>query len=328
MIDNLSILFSFIIPVYNGEQYISRCLSSIYSQGVNESLFEVIIIDDGSNDGTERLSNEKSQEHRNLTVIRQENSGVSAARNRGLLESSGKFVIFMDIDDEIIPGSLSYIVSTLEVFDGDILIANQLNNSSGVISKRPVIGLENKKSYSGIEAFKLGFQRINAGGAICKKSFIINHKLKFPEGVSNSEDTIFFSLFQTYAQELRYEDIDFYIINLEKGSASRRSADRIIKGQETALRYMSDLRRALNGQFDMCIIEYTLYLLVSKLVNTEIMAKIKGYEYIKATIHDCGILPIKYSNCYGFSQKIKVALLNASPWMFYNLFAIKCLIIR
>ncbi len=91
---------SIIIPVYNVQKYIRRCMTSIFhQQGTNES--EIIVVDDGSTDYTLPILNKIAKHHNNMQIIHQENAGVSVARNTGIAASHGKYVTFVDGDDMV-----------------------------------------------------------------------------------------------------------------------------------------------------------------------------------------------------------------------------------
>ena len=85
--------FSIIIPAYNAEAYLSRCLDSIFSQDYED--YEVIVINDGSTDGTATILKRYPQ----VKVINQSNHGMSSARNRGLEVAQGDYILFVDSDD-------------------------------------------------------------------------------------------------------------------------------------------------------------------------------------------------------------------------------------
>lgn len=91
---------SIIIPVYNVEKHISRCLESLFNQDLNEDEYEVLIIDDGSKDNSINLVEQHYlPSHKNIFVHRRENQGVGAARNKGLDLAKGKYIYFIDPDD-------------------------------------------------------------------------------------------------------------------------------------------------------------------------------------------------------------------------------------
>lgn len=92
-------LITIIVPVYNVENYLRKCLNSIVKQTYKN--VEIILIDDGSTDESGKICDEYIQKHTNLRVIHKENEGVSVARNLGISEAKGKYIIFIDGDDYI-----------------------------------------------------------------------------------------------------------------------------------------------------------------------------------------------------------------------------------
>lgn len=101
--------FSIIIPVYNLEDYLYRCLESVLNQAYND--FEIILINDGSDDNSLNIIEEfKNQYSSKIKVISQVNQGVSSARNKGLQEAEGEYIIFIDGDDYIDSNHLSNIL--------------------------------------------------------------------------------------------------------------------------------------------------------------------------------------------------------------------------
>lgn len=97
---------SIIIPVYNVEKYIRRCLDSIYNQNIPYESFEVIIVNDGTPDKSMEVVHEYLNLHKNMKIINQENQGLSIARNNGLAATEGKYVWFIDSDDWICEDSI------------------------------------------------------------------------------------------------------------------------------------------------------------------------------------------------------------------------------
>lgn len=95
---------SVIVPVYNVEQYLHRCIDSILVQTFTD--FELLLIDDGSTDKSEKICNEYAQKSNNVSVFHKENGGVSSARNLGIKKSCGEWICFVDSDDFIEPDYL------------------------------------------------------------------------------------------------------------------------------------------------------------------------------------------------------------------------------
>ena len=96
-----NVKLSIIVPVFNVEKYIEKCLSSIFSQEVDESLFEVVIVNDGTKDNSMNIVKSIVAKHNNIKLIVQKNQGLSVARNNGLKAAKGEYVWFVDSDDTI-----------------------------------------------------------------------------------------------------------------------------------------------------------------------------------------------------------------------------------
>ncbi len=98
-------LISVIVPVYNGQNYLRKCIVSIEEQTYKP--IQVIIVNDGSTDGTGKVCRELEQEYENIQIIEMEDEGVSAARNAGLNQTKGEFLTFVDADDRLLPDTIA-----------------------------------------------------------------------------------------------------------------------------------------------------------------------------------------------------------------------------
>lgn len=97
-------LFSIIVPVYNAEKYLRRCIESILAQ--TEGDFELLLVDDGSRDGSLAICQEYAATDSRIKAMHKENGGVSSARNHGLDNATGDYIMFVDADDYITPDTL------------------------------------------------------------------------------------------------------------------------------------------------------------------------------------------------------------------------------
>ncbi|QDP85822.1 glycosyltransferase [Chryseobacterium sp. SNU WT5] len=123
-----------IIPCYNVERYIAKCISSVFQQDLHEDEFEVIIVDDDSPDGSLAIAREVTQNRKNITIISQENKGLGGARNTGVLNATGEYLLFLDSDDWLLPNVLKNLLIIAEQDDLDILeFSAQGINSEGKI---------------------------------------------------------------------------------------------------------------------------------------------------------------------------------------------------
>ena len=140
---------SIIVPVFNSEKYIDKCLSSILAQ--TYPYYEVWIIDDGSTDKSGEICDRYSTMDRRINVIHQENSGVSAARNAGLQVLTGKYILFIDSDDYIENNMLEVLVKQAKLSDSDLVICQYFIESKNT---RKEIQLNFKEFYCSPDIIK------------------------------------------------------------------------------------------------------------------------------------------------------------------------------
>ena len=184
-----SIKFSVILPVYNLEKYLRECLDSIKNQSLKE--FEVICINDGSTDNSLEILKEYAKSDLRFKVIDQQNQGVSVARNRGIELARGKYIAFIDGDDNFELNALEVCYNSIEKKDVDILIfcANLFINDEFVSQIN--VDFINKvimKRNSFDDFINLN---IVVWDKIFRTKFLKEKGLKFPEGLRVSEDGIF-----------------------------------------------------------------------------------------------------------------------------------------
>ena len=117
-------LISVIVPVYNAERYLADCLESLIRQTHRE--LEILVIDDGSTDGSAALCERFAGQDGRIRLLRKENSGVSSARNLGLDEAQGEYVAFVDADDWILPEMLETQLIQLTREGGDMILGGYL----------------------------------------------------------------------------------------------------------------------------------------------------------------------------------------------------------
>lgn len=124
------VLFSFVIGAYNVGQYLEECIDSIEMQTVDKKQYEVIVVDDESNDGTEALCNKLIGKYTNFRYFRIPHSGVSVARNMGIRESVGEYLLFVDGDDKVCSNYVESLYSNMDA-DIDIVCCDYISFSGG-----------------------------------------------------------------------------------------------------------------------------------------------------------------------------------------------------
>lgn len=181
---------SVIVPVYNVEAYLTETLESLVSQTIFSDI-EIILIDDGSTDGGLAICQRYAQKYINIKVFSQHNSGVSAARNKGLDEATSPYVMFVDSDDTILSDMceslLAYISSEsvdLAITDFSFVTKTREHKKHGSIVK---------KLFSNDEILKAFFKGNLIENTLCDKIFCreILNELRLKEGYAIGEDMFF-----------------------------------------------------------------------------------------------------------------------------------------
>lgn len=195
---------SIIIPVYNSEKFLTKCLESVCNQDLPYSEYEIIIINDGSSDGSAKIIEDFQGKYSNVIGIKQENKGVSAARNAGLALAKGDYVTFVDSDDFIKPHSLRNIINYIEKHQLDVLYGKieVLTIHEEHLYYFPETGKEGSVK-SGVEHSRRTFP-----ATFYKKDLIEN--LQFCEKISIGEDSLFNAIAQSKAKRVSYFASDYY----------------------------------------------------------------------------------------------------------------------
>ena len=115
-------MISIIVPVYNTEKYLDRCIQSILAQTYTD--FELLLIDDGSTDSSGAICDKYAEQDSRVRVFHKENGGVASARRLGLEESKGEYISFVDSDDNLFPLSLSILIKNITSDDIDIIVSD------------------------------------------------------------------------------------------------------------------------------------------------------------------------------------------------------------
>lgn len=186
-------LISIIVPVYNTEPYLSRCIDSILCQSFID--FELLLIDDGSSDGSGKICDAYAEKESRIRVFHKENGGVSSARNLGLEMARGEWVCFVDSDDELLPNGLQVMADGISNEVSMVLAGYIIYNDEGLLTYSV---MENKRCIlDRKQAIKEMFlpSDYKYQGYICGKlllkSEVIRHELHFSKEIFFNEDRLF-----------------------------------------------------------------------------------------------------------------------------------------
>jgi glycosyltransferase involved in cell wall biosynthesis len=214
------LLISIIIPVYNVEQYLEKCLRSCAEQDIETTEFEIIAINDGSKDSSLDILKTVASEYKNIIIVSQENLGLGAARNKGLSIARGNFVWFVDSDDWIEKNCLRKITCLLFMHKLEALTLSAANHYNGRSEQRHEYSNLSKPFYSGLELLNRKNDIFCVPFTIYNRKFINTYDLKFMEGVFH-EDLEFTPRSFFYANRIGVLNDIIYHVNHNPHSISR-----------------------------------------------------------------------------------------------------------
>lgn len=178
-------LLSIIIPVFNIESYLTQCVNSLLCEHDD---YEIILVDDGSTDGSQKMCDEYANRYCNISVYHKKNGGVSSARNYGLAKAKGKYIYFVDGDDWV--ENVYELLSVLGSMDEDVFCTNyKIYDKDNIIVRdykyaHDIIPIANLKDVKPLHFHTLW-------GYVFKKKLIADQKLKFCEDLKYAEDWVF-----------------------------------------------------------------------------------------------------------------------------------------
>lgn len=211
---------SIILPAYNVEEYIDECISSILSQTYKD--FEVIIVNDGSDDLTLEKAMTWNEKDYRIKVINQENQGAGASRNVGLRAASGKYIVFVDPDDFCHHLLLEKLYKTINKFDSDIAICDYYELINNTELRKCMIDIKQNKKLSILEdksiLYKVNPQPWNK---IFKKKLLNENQIIFPEKYRNEDLYVIYSSILISSSIVRIDEPLYYYRVLRKGSATQ-----------------------------------------------------------------------------------------------------------
>ena len=201
-------LLTVVIPVYNVEKYLDRCLKSILIQEWKN--YDIILVDDGSTDRSPQICDDYVKAYDFISVIHKENGGLSEARNTGLSQAKGEYIYFPDSDDWLEPDTFIALAEALESQKCDIISFNRefVKGEEDVIISDPV----ETQVFNGKDAFvhmlKHSYITGFANDKIYRKSLFVDHDILFPKG-KYYEDLgtnykLFLSAKKVYATNQKY----------------------------------------------------------------------------------------------------------------------------
>ena len=178
---------SFIIPVYNVEKYIRDCILSIYDQNLHDEDFEVILVNDGTEDNSFEVIQDILTQHDNIIRVDQDNQGLSVARNTGIKNAKGEYVLFVDSDDVLVRESVGPLLLVANTSYADLVVADFLKLSDEEIRNYKIEEKDDSSSVTktGFELFldDLDPSQNYVWRTMYRREFLLQNNLSFIPGI-------------------------------------------------------------------------------------------------------------------------------------------------
>lgn len=279
---------SVIIPVYNKEHSVDRAILSILSQGLNQDEYEIMIIDDGSSDGSLSICERYREKYSNIRVFSKENGGVSSARNFGIKNAQGDYICFLDADDFLLPNAFRLILYKFFSDDFDVI-----EYSSSTITQKTINSQQESFQDATIKCESYGHELLKKEGScpfsVCmkwiKRSFLIDNNIFFKN--YNIAEDVSFNLDLYYANpKIRRTTVDCYryvTYENDNQASKKRNEESMKKSVDSYMslfrtismvnrQFLSDysLEQCLWPMFNGNLVPFTSRLLCTNMKPTEV----------------------------------------------------------
>jgi len=323
------ITFSVIIPVYNAEKYLPKCLDSVFAQKGN---FEVIAVNDGSKDRSLQILQDYAKKHKNLKIIDQKNQGIAAARNNGLHAATKKYVTFVDNDDWLEPDTFELAEKAIKQDKPDVLLTGYADIYDREWVKQ-VRGLKDAEAVPEINRFvNHGLDKLamlspffskeahadlyNDGGGVrarfYRKSFLDKYNIYFEDMFG---EDIFFA-FRAYAYNPLISVLNVpvynYLNRVDAASKSEKIINSIAKSMER-LRQIPEYKTATRRE-QMLMDDYWLAMYLVGFANLERhgIAPQSGFEQASRALQSFSIYNKKELKSARNYQKLRNMLMGGT----------------
>lgn len=254
---NEQCLISIIVPVYNVEKYLPKCLETIAMQTYDN--IEIILVDDGSTDSSGGICDELAERDRRVTVIHQRNQGVAKARNQGVKQASGKYILFVDGDDFIHPQLTETLYNTL-VADPDCNISMVKGKIVNEKDDLPSNTIGSNVKHMNQEDFIKGlFSDSNTDWqfmVVWNKLYPKNLIESIPFTEMNSDDLFFNLRVALHIDKIAYKSDELYFWVIRTGSMTRKYlSKRYVEAVASYLKMLTYLPESNQKYRSLCLIK-------------------------------------------------------------------------
>lgn len=231
---------SIIVPIYNMEHLMRRCIDSLLAQTFTD--YELLLIDDGSKDGSWSICQEYARKDARISIYHKENGGLSDARNYGLSKAIGKYTIFADPDDWVSPEGLDCLYATAEREQADMTMCDLYREdeySRHYVCQRPQsLQAEDvlKELFANIQGFTVN--------KLIRRDVYTRFGISYPKGIYGCEDQYTMAAILLHDIKIAYEPVAFYHYMYNSASLTRHYDERTY---EMDMRVLEMFRMLLDG---------------------------------------------------------------------------------
>lgn len=300
---------SIIVPIYNVEKQLPKCLDTLVNQTIDE--YEIILVNDGSLDNSQKIIEDYSNKYKNIRAFIKKNGGLSDARNFGLKKARGKYILFVDSDDYIDLKTCETLYNCAENDNLDVLVGNYINVSDGKESIN--INQMDSNTYNGYDFIKKYFLQIKppimAWLLFSKKEFLLKNNLFFKKGIYH-EDEHLTPTIMLNAKRIKYINYNYYYyVNNPASITNKKDKTKNIMDIYAICDELYEKYQSINDRL-------VKKLLIDRLVYIRFLAFGMQNEFNKKYCFPKNKVLFK---AYKFKNKIKVLLYLLSPKYYFKL---------
>lgn len=310
--ENKEPLISIVVPVYNVEQYLNECVKSIIDQTYKN--IEIILVDDGSKDSSGSICDEYAKIDSRISVIHKENGGLSDARNAGLRNAHGEYVLFVDSDDYITLDATERFCQIInQKGDIDIIIGNGKSEPGSVLradfDEDIIESVVSGEQYINC-ALRTGKYLVGSQFNMYRRQYLLSHDLYFEYGILH-EDVRFTTTSICLSDKVAFlPGFFYYYRNNPNSIMNRKNYSKNCKDIYDSCLHLEDF---LKSKVDQQTFELIMEWLVRQYLG--IFRRGKCYQYGKDYIHKDFVK--KYAKFK--KTKLKVLLFTLSPRIYCNI---------
>lgn len=266
---------SIIVPIYNKEKYISRCVASLLNQTLKD--LQIILVDDGSTDKSKKICDEYLKIDNRIEVIHKENGGVSAARNYGLEIAKGDYITFVDPDDYLDLDAIEYLYNLIDEYNADIA-CYRMRTYKNNMKKNNDENDENIEIYTGnkiIENQILGKFLYSSCNKLYSRDLFNNVNDRFNENIMYAEDALFNIYMMSKSNKLVFSNSKKYNYFINEESTVSKINDKrldILKAQKIMFYFLRKNNYSYSQYISMQYID-SIILLVNEIAYNKVNSK-------------------------------------------------------